>query len=159
MKRILLKVIVCVVVALTYAFLQNVSISMLGIEISGSIGARIVQQAIEMLLSWGLLLISLKLSGAKVTISYEKEVEKMKYAGWINATPKDVERLKELGVCGAMIYNKGAGALEYCEIPDIETMDRLEEEFPGFQRGSFTVVKDCWPDCEEKDEITDTISC
>jgi len=63
----LLKVIVYVAAALIFAIVYAVSASVLGIETSGSIGTRVVHNAITMLLGWGSCLIFLKLNGAKIT--------------------------------------------------------------------------------------------
>ena len=63
----LLKVIVYVAAVLTFAIVYAVSASVLGIETSGSIGARVVHSAVTMLLGWGLCLLFLKLNGAKIT--------------------------------------------------------------------------------------------
>jgi len=65
---------------------------------------------------------------------------KVRYIGWIKAKVEDAERLKELGVCGEMLYC--SGVFGHCEVPDEKTMDRLEKEFPGFWRGSFSVISD-----------------
>lgn len=64
------------------------------------------------------------------------------YVGWIRAKVEDLDLLTGLGVRGLRIYNKAEGAFEYCEVPDTKTLDRLEKEFPGFWRGSFTFVEE-----------------
>jgi len=66
----------------------------------------------------------------------------MKYVGWINAEPEDIEALEALGVGGAMVYNELMGVLEYCEVPDKKTLKKLEKKFPGFWPGSFTLVRE-----------------
>ena len=72
------------------------------------------------------------------------------YMGWIYGDPEDRATLENLGVEGEMIWrahdNSGSltvaartklGIFEHCEC-SLETLDRLEKEYPAFWRGSFT---------------------
>ena len=70
-------------------------------------------------------------------LKWKRKIKK-NYIGWIIAEPEDIETLQELGVSGSMIYNELIGVLEYCEIPNMRTIRKLERKFPGFWRGSFT---------------------
>ena len=63
----LLKVAICIATALTVALVSTVSANALGIEISGSFGARMAYSAVEMLLAWCVLLVPLKLNRMKTT--------------------------------------------------------------------------------------------
>lgn len=69
----------------------------------------------------------------------------VKYVGWIRGKRGDADRLTELGVRGSMIYRENMGVFEHCEVPNVETLDRLERTFPTFWRGSFSIVSDDTP--------------
>lgn len=65
----------------------------------------------------------------------------IKLVGWIRARESDRARLRDIfDVKGKMIYNKAMGCIEYCELDDMEAVEKLRRDFPGFYPGAFTAI-------------------
>lgn len=75
--------------------------------------------------------------------------------GWISNragfAPDEARKLLiEMGVQGKIAYNPDKGSFEHCEIHDVETLERLEKEWPGFWVLAFTYESELLEALKEK---------